>query len=1240
MKHGKTRLSLITALAVIMAFAMLLSSCAKDDVTTAPSGDATTAPKGDVTTDAPTNGGNLVDPTEPNNTEPDGESDISLAFGDDMTATAEVTESRKITVYTKSDYLQIKGNGKFTVSVDGGKAQTSDDNNELKIENTADAGEYKSMVLEFTVNQKTTLTFTLLFNPGSDGNPYVISETEPTTLTYVESVHFSVAGGWYQLTGTGDFELTNYDLSEDGLVYLKEGTYGVSVEDKEKENTVTITPAAAPMGYDPENPMVVNSLGNVSMKIYSGTKLYFRFEAPEQDLYAIGLGEGGKSGNCRFAVSTEDYAVYYGREYQDGDWLTCEGGLNYGVIMNQDATITIALEYMDEGMIGDDTAAISITAAKKITELNGMDTATLGKGKAFFSYTATEKAVYTVSAVNSTAQLWVLGDAESENKENTKIWTAIEGTTVRLGEGETVYIALSGTANSGAVSVAKAVEEDLPTTWKSATYRSADKKYEMVLNCESKTVELTISSIKMDAARFYYLDGKATFTANSTEYTLVQKEDGSFELTYVSNASSKDVTATLIEKEEIVAVDISKWSGVYKSKDGASLTIDTDGSGVTDRERYDAGSNDWGYEENVLTWGQMTIEIAEQDANGNIKKLKVTVHGSTESVIYSITDEKVVMPPRKIAELKDGEKYEGDGFTMTTIGSNRFNSVSYTVIGNPAAKTYVIAGYDPEMDAAVYKLVIAEDEIKVYDMDDQLLATMVKQVFAAGTLGKDSTTVDESGKYDANYYLTVNDTGWYTFSNSAIMMELHTGLKVQADSWFPVEETVNKTAIAGTVAVYLKKGDMVFIYNPEYVSVNVSYSVKAPEGMAENPKDLDDTKNIFDLSALLKGKDVYYVRYVAPSNGTYNIRTNSENIHFVIDGVDYGRELDGWYWVTYDTTCTVTLKAGDEVLIAINRGITTGSNEVLAISTEDVTAMLQNQGYLASPYVFDEDMYGEWKHFSHVDDWWDSYDVGYKLNISASGVTYSEIDYSGAWTEEETIEVLQSGDKIYFKNGGEYLLIIGTDSITLDIYDEQYVLTRGDDDDNGGSDVGGEDLFTEEQKGEYKYDNGNGNWVNLTINADGSISYADYYESSVSNVFPNQDRGAYSFVCDGATMTFSFEDDGSIDFNDGSCNYTLTKQEAEAPAEGSREGTYSGKVTCPVTLPSEINVTLIVSANSVTFKSDVGNNITVAITVQDSGNQITVTSDGDYVTFDFNEDGSISMVYNYWYTDYEGTLTK
>lgn len=125
MKHGRSRLALITALAVIMAFAMVLSSCAKDDATTAPSGDATTAPEGNATTGAPTTGAPTTggdDPTGPNNTEPEVDADLSLTFGDDMTATAEVTESRKITVHTKSDYLMIKGNGKFTVSVDGGKA--------------------------------------------------------------------------------------------------------------------------------------------------------------------------------------------------------------------------------------------------------------------------------------------------------------------------------------------------------------------------------------------------------------------------------------------------------------------------------------------------------------------------------------------------------------------------------------------------------------------------------------------------------------------------------------------------------------------------------------------------------------------------------------------------------------------------------------------------------------------------------------------------------------------------------------------------------------------------------------------------------------------------------------------------------------------------------------------------------------------------------------------------------------
>lgn len=1107
-----------------------------DETTDETSGEAETTDE--TSGEAETTG--QEDPGLAENDEP-----IDLTFSEDFTATVVVVESRVMTVNTPSDRMTIRGDGSFTVRYEGtdGPVEVSSVDGQVTIENTA--APHVGMELTVTVEAKTTLTVTLEFELGSENNPHLIAKVGATTVTFKKETFVRIqTAGWYALTGA-TAEVTNYALSEDGTVFLPAGVHGISVSGS-AEVDLTLTLLEAPAGYNENEPLPIEELDSpATLKLFSGATLYYSFTAPESREYILSMGTAGKSVNCRFALDRDGYTVYYGRYYDSDEWLTCPGGKTATILLSAGQTVIIAVDYsLDENLAGNDDVSFLVSAGAEIATIpvDVLDDMVEGQltegGMVMYSFTASETGVYEVNlgtgATNKASRFTTSLDASGE------YYGYGEVKRMKLSAGETVLITVdsaSGAAGRVSILVSRPAKEPLPTEgWVSGTYEG--KGITLILDRDAESLTMGARG----GLTLSYLDGEATFLletdGESMTYTLRMAENGvDLVLSYEKDGEPKEITLTY--QAPVDPVEITKWAGVYVATgaDGSEtkLTVYDDGSGLLGFSRYDITGSGCSYnsERNILSWESYTMTIDAQDADGRVTRIAVAARGVEEPILFTLTDEAVVRLPNSLP-IEVDERYEGgDGYDLFYQGSYQyFNDRVFTIIGHPAADQYVIAGYDQteEHEAATYRLVFGEEQVVVYNEEDVQVAvlTPVRPAeipdFKADGTAEASVAVDGEGRY----YLKASVTGWYTFMPmSDDYTEIFSDCTV-SDKGKPSANPEVKSLLSSTgLTLKLTQGTMIGIYGG---SVKVTYSEtepKAPLGYAANNPFIAEGQ-LYN-AGWLTTTDVIYVQFTAPASGTYQIGSDFDKIHLLINGAEYGKYYDdaNWRYVECENgrVCTLTMSAGETVVVALNRlsqvwdtpdAIQLGFaregelDALLGLAVESATFNASQQGTYSGlwdkaqitltvkkdsidiAYFFDND----WDGTN------DTTDIVTGITTTVNGSNYTAKVKLPESEEEWNIVFSFSGGNVRFTiNGG--------DSITLSV--------------GGGELPGGEDLFTEDQKGTYTSGD-----IQLTINADGSINFTDGAGNSVENVFPEINRGAYMFRCNGLNASFQFQEDGSV----------------------------------------------------------------------------------------------------------------
>lgn len=738
MKQGRIKMTWLLVLALILCAALALSACTPEDNT---SGNTTDSPSG-----TPNSTGNQQTQNP--------SMELSFAAGD--TVTAELEGTTDVSIHTESDYVRIEGDGSFRVKTADGKELTSDENGQIQIENTSD--NYMSMVLEVTVDTKTTLRFTLIHNPGTEGNPYLIPAGGSKELTYTKDVNFKVETGWYKIVGEDNFVLTNYELDEDGIVYLIAGMYGIS-KTTAGESVVRISATEAPAGYTAENPVDIDTVGKNERKTYKDVTLYFRFTAPEDGLYIFALGDEGRSANSRFAVSADDYKTYYGRYNENDEWKYCAAGTTYTAVLRKGEQLTVAIDYtMGEYMVGEENVCLCVSEPATVEKLDSTVKTNLPKrGQACFSFTATEKGVYSVNLRgldDSMKTCKFTLTTEDEGEASTEYGYG-DSAIVRLDAGETVYIIVRGEKNefgNVGIAVSEATEEPLPEgEWLSGFYTYSYTMEFVLYHDEGRIV------LGSNEADFTYLDGVISFTVQSVDYKLLVNEENEYIVRYVNSNEEtieRKLTYTTFPTESIA---VEAFAGIYRNED-ALLIIYADGSGFYDGTLYNEEYALYFAEKNTIRWSNnCELSVSGALVDGKAAAIALTPNGGT-AVTFTRVEDVTDYPEQSLLDVLGESEYRGENGNKFV--KDKLNGRAPTILHATNGR-YLVYATCADGEKALLRLVIDTnaETIEIYDVHDKLLDTLTVYD-ESQEQGEPATFPEESqGKYiGSNYELTIFDS--------------------------------------------------------------------------------------------------------------------------------------------------------------------------------------------------------------------------------------------------------------------------------------------------------------------------------------------------------------------------------------------------------------------------------------------------------------------------------------------------
>lgn len=1086
----------------------------------------------------------VVEPVE--NDEP-----LLLVFDDDYRAKATVLKEREITILTSSSSITIRGEGSFTVRYEGenGTETVTPENGELTIASTA--APHAGMVLIISSESRIELDFSLNFDLGHENNPHIIAPEGATTISFKKETSVRIqTAGWYSFDNDR-IDVTNYAPDEAGRVFLPVGVHGLSFMDG-GDITLTLTLEEVPDGYSTETPAIIaNPDEPTSLKLYSGAVLYYSFTAPETGMYTVAMGTEGKSVNCRFTTSLDGYTLQYGRYYDGEEWLTCEGGRTSTVFLAAGQTVILAVDYsLGENLVGNDDVAVVISAAgmadvTDVTEMGDNIEGSLATGgQVFYRFTASEKGIYTVNlgagATNKISHFTTDLDAGGS-------YAYGEIKRMPLEAGQTVYVIVSAdgdTAGRVSIQVNRLTDEPLPAEgWMTGTYEGSGMA--LVLDRDAKSVSMGAQTgIKLN-----YLDGEGSFSVEiggeKMDYLLRLAEDGTnLIVTYYKEDQPKEIT--LIYQAPVDPVAIEKWEGVYASETGiggvTELTIYPEGSGLFGYDRFVMGENGTKYnsERNILQWsGRAILKIESLNEQGKVTAISVTV--GEETVIYTLTDKVAVRLPDALP-IENGSTYiSSEGYTLQFSGSYQMlNSAAFTIIGHPDEATYLIAGYDPDMEPTVFKLVFdGTERVTVYAESGEQVAALELYVPEPIPDLKADGSVEDTSVKDSYYisYLRIPADGWYTFRTTE---EVTLYTNCTRDEQPTVAEWSDRVTLeAGSKVLFFEKGAVVGFAGGQVTATYSTEKPSAPLGSADyNPFIAEG--QLYD-AGWLTTTDVIYVQFTAPAAGSYQIGADFDKIHLSINGEEYGKYYDDneWKYVECEsgTVCTLTLDAGETVVVALNRlsrvwdtpdAIKLGFapegqlDKLLGLSGgEEASFNASQQGIYSGFYDKEKvtlTIRGESIDITYFyDSNWDG------TNDTTETLTGIKPLFDGTYyTAHVEIAEMEWNVSFYFADGKVQFSVEGVDYFTLSA--------------GSGEQVGGEDYFTEEQKGTYT----NGT-IQLTIHEDGSVSYDDGEGNSVERVFPTFGRGAYIFKCNGQNVIFQMAEDGSISLRKNGVLITLPK---------------------------------------------------------------------------------------------------
>lgn len=1216
MKSGRIRIAIVLLLAMLLSAVMLLSACDNSDGTTGTKSESTTTGKPDDQTT-----GNLPQIEE-----------ISLNYAEGTETSVEIEGTKKVILHTMSNYLLISGDGEYTVKVDGGEALSPDENGQLQIENTSDV--HTSLVMEITVDKKMTLTFTLIHNPGTEGNPYVVPAGETKTFEYTGTVTISVQTGWYTLTGASSFNLTNYTLGEDGLVYLLEGSYGIAALDgnglpSSKPTSVTVAPAEAPNGYSEERPLDVAEIGKSILVLYKDTKLYYRFTAPQDGAYVFELGNTEKSLNARFATSADEYKTYYGRYYADDMWSYYPAGATYVCNLRAGESVTLAVDHtLVENMVGDSDVEVCIGTGVAIKEMEETVTAELKKrGIVCYTFTATESGVYGVSfggqEINKDSRFCVIVGTDGEASA---YYTYGQSASVRLQAGERMTILVSSekpVMGRVGVMLMMADSEPLPEdgTWLSGFYANAT--YEIELYRDEQCVIYNDEEIE-----FKYLNGKLTFVNGSgTTFTMYYNEEGVMNLSFAF--MDEEVVTELKYTAFPKQIPIDSIYGVYEDGNGSSLTIyDQEvGSGLYipaegTPETFDISDTSVYYDakRNILHWSNLSIQVVA-DEDGKVTALVVSQRNK-EDVTYTVTTKSAKRPSSKFAELESDATYMGGNYTLE---GTQINNREYYILSADGNGKYVLLALNTDYDWTTFNVEITGtgDDLKItfYKLDGSVEAELTKYVLSIPEMNLEGTQDKSTSDGYGIFYVKVTKSGWYTFKGEASNIQLWMNVEYGKPSFPDAIKPNGKEYTA-----YLEEGALVGAMNANYT---VTYSETEPTVSAEvgdesNPFKWDGSDFCLDP---YRDRDtsLFYITYKASATATYtfnftNASASRMQMYLNYDGNKYGAQYNSstWGWDAYkDLPMVLDLTEGQEITFAIAKGNAGATNWTLSVSSAPIVQK-------------DIDDYiGKWTNGGSV-----------RLEI----ISATQVKYTGPFSDEATYTLTAEADGRYsleyedtmFGGFSKVYIELRDDGIRVTDFGEYDMVKDG----TSGGDTPVEDAeFTKDQQGTYTGNDGYGTTFTVTVK---ETTVDIVFDMGMGMVFDCTDlkatvqNGVYSveYTLWGgkSTATFRF-DNGNIVVSMNDEEYTLKKEGSSGGDESEftedQQGEYVGKLY-------DETITIVVKEDAIDIYDDYGWGSDVVENVK-------MAFDGEWYTAEVNVGGmewSLKLKFdngNIYYTtdDYE-----
>ncbi|MDE7463784.1 MAG: hypothetical protein K2M48_02045, partial [Clostridiales bacterium] len=456
------------------------------------------------------------------------------------------------------------------------------------------------------------------------------------------------------------------------------------------------------------------------------------------------------------------------------------------------------------------------------------------------------------------------------------------------------------------------------------------------------------------------------FTQGGNDYSFKQIDDVTY-LLKRTTGTAYERTLTYQELQEPIA--IAKFSGRYLPTDGDKIdgrdefVIYPSGNGYYVYQEYNSGTGQmetyrrtWELGEdgaeyvqkyNKLVFGLYSVTV-NLDDNGDATGITIVKNGYPDSTtVYTRDGDSGVEIP-KYLDIAIGDYIGDNGHSLIRYDYGSFLDEESANITDydPDNNVYTVSAFaflNGSYQEYTFKIKVVDDvTLELYDAGDELLDTLVRFVPTFANLQSGTDTIDTSTVKKAMYLYKAAKAGWYKVEWDG------TDENLGSLAFFYGLDKNDPTSTWGETVVqasngevfYVESGDIVGVYFGYYYGFGIPETVEitltettVPAGRAEsNPIVVND--GVASLGNV-GGKNEYFFKFTAPKAGAYLISlsslddwgTESNLIHYVINGVDYGYKTDesGWNgsWcggvTAQDPYASVTLASGEELVIVADR---------------------------------------------------------------------------------------------------------------------------------------------------------------------------------------------------------------------------------------------------------------------------------------------------------------------------------